>query len=138
MQKELDKLNEYNLSNKEEKINENSNKKENNIEINNELNIFTSKEIQEENKEITRNFQNEAYNYMNGNEKVENENVAIFLQKVAKISRIAYNEGNKILNLMKKRYIDKEGKKIAIDDEKNKKNFLFGLKIMKKKMEKRI
>ena len=51
------------------KINE---KKEFKIESNSELNIFTSKDIQEENKEITRNFQNEAYNYMNKDEQVEN------------------------------------------------------------------
>ena len=47
-------------------------KKEFKIESNSELNIFTSKDIQEENKKITGNFQNEAYNYMNKDEQVEN------------------------------------------------------------------
>ena len=80
-------------------------KKEFKIESNSELNIFTSKDIQEENKEITRNFQNEAYNYMNKDEQVENENVAKFLEHVAQISRISYNISLKILNLMKEKFM---------------------------------
>ena len=35
------------------------------MENNNELNIFTFKDIQEENKEIKKNLENKAYNYMN-------------------------------------------------------------------------
>ena len=132
IQNELDKLIEYNLTNKEVKINEINNEKANSIESNNELNIFTSKEIQEENKEITRNFQNEAYNYMNVNENVENENVANFLIKVAKISRIAYNEGNNIFNLMKKKYIEIKGNKLLIEDEKFKKEFSIWIKNLEK------
>ena len=132
MQKELDKLIDYNSAKKEEKINEKINKSGISIENNDELNMFTSKEIQEENKEITRNFQNEAYNYMNMNEKVENENVAIFLKKVAKISRIGYNEGNNIFNLMKKKYIKLKGNKISIDDEKSKKEFSVWIKNLEK------
>ena len=61
---EIDKLINLSLENKEpEKTSDNNddNKKEYKIESNSELNMFTPKDIQEENKEITRNFQNEAY-----------------------------------------------------------------------------
>ena len=72
---EMDKIIEYVLENKEI-INENNNKKEIKIESKSQINFFTSKDIQEKNKEITINFQNEAYNYMNVNEDIENKNVA--------------------------------------------------------------
>ena len=62
--KELDKLIDY-ILNKEEKKVKISNKKEYKMENNNELNIFTFKDIQEENKEIKKNLENKAYNYMN-------------------------------------------------------------------------
>ena len=71
-------------------INENIDKKEYKIKSKNsiKLNNFTSKDIQEENKEITRIFQNEAFNYIKDDEEVENENIAKFLKKVGEISRI--------------------------------------------------
>ena len=80
---------------------------------------FTSKDIQDENKEITRSFQKEAYNYMNSEEEIENENVAYFLKNVAEISRKSYyeannlfksllNEFNKITNNKKINHLDKE------------------------------
>ena len=61
------------------------------IRIENDLNGFTSKDIEEENKEITRYIQDEAYNYMTGEDKIENEHVAGFLKYVAKISRYSYS-----------------------------------------------
>ena len=109
---------------KQDNLNENNNniKKEYKIESSNELNIFTSKDIQEENKEITRNFQNETYNYMNVNEKIENENVALFLKEVAKLSRISYNNKNLLFKLMKDKYIQIKGN-ISFNDENSKKEF---------------
>ncbi len=84
----MEKLSNYILKTKEDNNtnkNEINTKNEYKIESNSELNIFTSKDIQEENKEITRNFQNETYNYMNINEQTENENAAKFLRNVAQI-----------------------------------------------------
>ena len=109
---------------KQDNLNENNNniKKEYKIESSNELNTFTSKDIQEENKEITRNFQNETYNYMNVNEKIENENVALFLKEVARISRISYNNKNLLFKLMKDKYIKQKGN-ISLNDESSKKEF---------------
>ena len=109
---------------KQDNINENNNniKKEYKIESSNELNIFTPKDIQEENKEITRNFQNETYNYMNVNEKIENENVALFLKEVARLSRISYNNKNLLFKLMKDKYIQIKGN-ISFNDENSKKEF---------------
>ena len=109
---------------KQDNLNENNNniKKEYKIESSNELNTFTSKDIQEENKEITRNFQNETYNYMNVNEKVENENVALFLKEVARLSRISYNNKNLLFKLMKDKYIQIKGN-ISFNDENSKKEF---------------
>ena len=122
---EIDNLNLIISENKKpEKVNKINNniKKEYKIESSNELNTFTSKDIQEENKEITRNFQNETYNYMNVNEKIENENVALFLKEVARLSRISYNNKNLLFKLMKDKYIQIKGN-ISFNDENSKKEF---------------
>ena len=128
---EMDKLSNYFLIIKENNnsdINEINKNKEYKIETNSELNIFTAKDIQEENKEITRNFQNETYNYMNINEKIENENVAKFLRYVAQISRIAYNTSYKLLKEMEEKFIKFKKKKISFNDEDIKKEFSFLMK----------
>ena len=105
--KEIDKLNECIIKNKYiEKINENNDKKIIRIENKSELNNFTSKEIQEENKVITEYFQKEAYNQMNTPEDVENEKVAFFLLNVAKIARISYNQAKYLFKEMKEKYIN--------------------------------
>ena len=115
---ELDKLNDYKEKNSETIIvNDNKIKTGIKIESKNELNCFTSKDIQEENKEITRNFQNETYNYMNINEKVENDIAAFFLKDVARISRIAYNEGKNLFKIMKEKYIQLKNEKNKIEKE---------------------
>ena len=130
---EMEKLTKYIIKLHEiSKISKNTEKKEYKIESNSELNIFTSKDIQEENKEITRNFQNEAYNYMNKNEKVENENVAKFLEYVAQISRISYNVSNKILKTMKEKFVELKKKKISFEDENIAKEFSFWIKSLEK------
>ena len=72
-----------------------SNKKIN-INQNKRLDNFTSKDIQEENKEITRIFQKETLNYIDDDEEIENENIAKFLIQVANVSRKAYNNSNEL------------------------------------------
>ena len=122
---EIDNLNLIISENKKpEKVNKINNniKKEYKIESSNELNTFTSKDIQEENKEITRNFQNETYNYMNMNENIENENVASFLKEVARLSRISYNQRKLLFKLMNEKYIKIKGN-ISLNDEISKKEF---------------
>ena len=115
---QIDKLNDYKVKNSETVItNDNKNKTEIKIESKNELNCFTSKDIQEENKDITRTFQNETYNYMNITEKVENDIAAFFLKDVARISRIAYNEGKNVLKIMKEKYIHLKNEKNQIEKE---------------------
>ena len=73
------------------------------IESNNELNNFTSKNIQDENNIITRNFQNKANNFMIIDEQVENEKIGIFFIKVAQISRMSYIASFKLLKKKKKK-----------------------------------
>ena len=140
---EIDKLIESSINEKEPENNsenksEINDKKEYKIESNSELNMFTPKDIQDENKEITRNFQNEAYNYMNANEKVENENVADFLKNVAMISRLSFKE-KKILNqIMKEKYLKTLENKKPEDDENCKKEFSQWIKNSEKKDGKKI
>ena len=115
--KAIDQFNVYlsnNLNRDIEKKGQNNNDKTViKIESRSDLNHFTSKEIQEENKEITRNFQNEAYNHMSVNEKKENENVAVFLFRVAQIARIAHSKQKILFQFMKEKYL--ESNKIDIN-----------------------
>ena len=60
---------------------------------------------------------------MNINEKIENESVAIFLKEVAKISRFAYIEGQKLFKIMKENFINYKGNKISNETEDYKKEF---------------
>ena len=132
--KEIDKLIESSLNDKEpEKKPENNIKKEYKIESNSELNMFTPKDIQEENKEITRNFQNEAYNYMNATEKVENENVASFLKNVAIISRLSFKERKSLYKIMEEKYLKITDNKTPKNDENYKKEFSQWVKNLEKK-----
>ena len=132
--KEIDKLIDSSLNDKEpEKKPENNIKKEYKIESNSELNMFTPKDIQDENKEITRNFQNEAYNYMNANEKVENENVASFLKNVAIISRLSFKERKSLYKIMEEKYLKITDNKTPKNDENYKKEFSQWIKNLEKK-----
>ena len=136
--KEIDKLIESSLNDKEpEKKPENNIKKEYKIESNSELNMFTPKDIQDENKEITRNFQNEAYNYMNANEKVENENVASFLKNVAIISRLSFKERKSLYKIMEEKYLKITDNKTPKNDENYKKEFSQWIKNLEKKQGKK-
>ena len=96
------------------------------IENKQKLDFFTSKDIQDENKEITIIFQKEAYNYMNSEEEIENENVAYFLKNVAEISRKSYSEANILLkNLLEKftKITNQKNINILLDKEQDKKEF---------------
>ena len=104
-------------------LNEYIDKREYKFKRKTKLNNFTSKDIQKENKEITRYFQNEAYNYIKDDEEVENENIAKFLKKVGIISRISYNQGKKLFKIMKERYIKFKRNKISIENENSRKKF---------------
>ena len=64
------------------------------------LDYFTSKDIQDENKEITRTFQKEALNYIDDDEEKENEKIAYYLKLISNDSRKAYNSSNKLFNKM--------------------------------------
>ena len=102
------------------------------IKIDTQSNLinFTSKDIQDENKEMTRNFEKEAFNYMNNpNENLENETVSKFLKEVARISRIAYKEEKKLLKKMKEKY---RNKKHFIENEKSRKEFSSWVKSFEK------
>jgi len=58
------------------------------------LDYFTTTDIQDDNKEITRLFQQESFNHIDDDEVIENETIAKFLLEVALISRSAYNFSN--------------------------------------------
>ena len=116
-----------------------------NIEQNNQINdsksldFFIPKDIQEENKEFTRIFQKESLNYIDDDEKLENENIANFLIKVANISRKAYNNSNDLFKNMFKEFskIKEEEKSISTlkYDEQLKKEFSSWVKQYEKKLE---
>ena len=132
---EFEKLNKSILQTQNDMIIETNNKEEYYINNKNELDNYTSRDIESENKEITRNFQNQAYNYMNSNEKIENENVALFLRKVAQLSRIAYNEGKKLFIIMKKNYAkikEINENNISLNDENIKKEYSSWVKNLEK------
>ena len=140
---EVDKLQTFILKNKKEakSTNENDEKKNENkineeeiiIESKSELNnIITAKYIQEENKDITRNFQNEAYNYMNVNEEEENEQVAYFLRDVAKISRLSYITRKTLFDIMKDNYQNSILNKKLENNNNFNKEFSYWIKSLEK------
>ena len=145
---EVDNLQSFILKNKKKaNTNENDDKKNENkinkeeiiIESKSELNnIITAKYIQDENKDITRNFQNEAYNYMNVNEEEENEKVAFFLRDVAKISRLSYNSRKILFHAMKDNYQKSLPNKKLEDSNNFNKEFSYYIKCLEKKNGKKV
>ena len=104
------------------KFKQSNNQNVNQSEQNNQdkkLDFFTSKDIQEENKEISRTFQKEALNYINDDDKIENETIAKFLINVAKVSRRAYNKSNDLFINMFKEFSNCSEKEKAISTLKN-------------------
>ena len=105
------------------------------------LNVFTSEDIQKKNKEITRIFQEEAYNHENDNESADNQSIAEFFLKVAKLSRKAFYSSKKLLATIKKEYIkykELDGKNIIVKNEESfKKEFFCWVKEKESKEEKK-
>ena len=105
------------------------------------LNVFTSEDIQKKNKEITRIFQEEAYNHENDNESADNQSIAEFFLKVAKLSRKAFYSSKKLLATIKKEYIkykELDGKNIIVKNEESfKKEFSCWVKEKESKEEKK-
>jgi len=92
------------------------------IESQKSLNVFTSEDIQKKNKEITRIFQEEAYNHENDDESIENKSIAEFFLKVAKLSRKAFYTSKKLLANIKTEYIkykESSGKNIIVKNEES-------------------
>ena len=136
---ELQNLKKYISIIMDDKINEINDKKEYKIDSKSVLNFFTSKNIQEENKEITSYFQNETYNHMNeNNEEEENQNVANFLKNVAKISRIAFYEGKKLYINLKREYVNYKKNIILFEDENSKQEFSYWVKNLEKEKGKKL
>ena len=123
-----------NLSNAAEitSSNELRNKIDYKIESNSELNNFTSKDIQDENKEITRHFQELASKNMAFEEDIENAKVAIFCENVAHISRMSYNASFKLLKAMENKYNTLKEDKLSLTDENFRKEFSFWIKTSEK------
>ena len=91
------------------------------------LDYYTSKDIQDENKEITRIFQKESLNHINDDEEIENESIGQFLKEVALISRKAYNTSNELFIDMFEGFSEFKEDEITIsnfeNDEQLKKEF---------------
>ena len=62
----------------------------------NDLEVITSKDIQDENKIITIKLHKKALKQVNDNDEISNKTVAIFLKDVAYISRQAFNQSKEI------------------------------------------
>jgi len=83
------------------------------------LDYFTSKDIQDENKYITRIFQKEALEYIDDEEEKENENIAYYLELIANDSRRAYNSSKKLFKKMFEEFSKTLNGKKAISTLKN-------------------
>ena len=116
---------------KQKSILDNSKIQENNLNQrenkNVKLDFFTAKDIQEENKEITRIFQKESLNHIDDDEEVENKTIGYFLKEVALISRMAYNTSDELFKKMFNEFLKYKNKtKNILDlklDEQLKKEF---------------
>ena len=86
------------------------------------LNNFTSEDIEKKNIEITKIFQNEAFNRVNDDEKEENKSIADFFLRVAKLARIAFYTQKELLAPIKKlffEYKESEGKNYIVKSEED-------------------
>ena len=95
---------------------------EDHIESKHILNIFTSEDIEKKNLEITKIFQKEAFNRVNDDEEEENQGIADFFFRVAKIARIAFLTGKELLFNIKKlffEYKESIGKTIIVKREED-------------------
>lgn len=86
------------------------------------LNNFTSEDIEKKNIEITKKFQNEAFNRVNDDDEKENQSIADFFLRVAKLARIAFNTQKELLAPIKKlffEYKESEGKNYIVKSEED-------------------
>ena len=89
-----------------------------------ELDIFTSKDIQDKNNVIIRDFMQFSINFIRDEDVKENQTLGTKLFLVANISRNAYNESNKVLSLIYKEFEKKKNKDIIITSpDQFRKNF---------------
>ena len=89
-----------------------------------ELDIFTSKDIQDKNNAIKNDFMQFSINFINDEDVKENQTLGTKLFQIAKISRYAYNDSNKVLSLIYKEFEKKENKDIIITSpDQFRKNF---------------
>ena len=91
---------------------------------NEKLDIFTSKDIQNKNNEIIRDFMQFSTNFIKDEDAKENQTLGTKLFLVANISRCAYNDSNQILYQIYKDFEGEKDKDIIIDSpEQFRKNF---------------
>jgi hypothetical protein len=89
-----------------------------------DLDIFTSKDIQDKNNAIKNDFMQFSINFINDEDDKENQTLGTKLFQIAKISRYAYNDSNKVLSLIYKEFEKKENKDIIITSpDQFRKNF---------------
>ena len=89
-----------------------------------DLDIFTSKDIQDKNNAIKNDFMQFSINFNNDEDDKENQTLGTKLFQIAKISRYAYNDSNKVLSLIYKEFEKKENKDIIITSpDQFRKNF---------------
>jgi len=82
--------------------------------INLKFNEFTSKEIQEKNLKITREFEKMAINFIKDEDSIENQSLAEFLIKIANISRKSYNNSHDFLKILYKEFEKTKNNDISI------------------------
>ena len=65
-----------------------------------QLDVFSSKDIQNKIYEITREFENFSTNFINDDDEIENKTLGEYLLDIANISRKSYNESNHFLKIL--------------------------------------
>ena len=89
-----------------------------------ELDIFTSKDIQDKYNVIISDFMQFSINFISDEDAKENQTLGTKLFQVAKISRYAYNDSNNVLSLIYKEFEKKKNKDIIITSpDQFRKNF---------------
>lgn len=96
--------------------------------------VFTSKDIQVKNLEITRQFMTFSTNFINDDDEIDNKTLGIKLIQVANISRKSYNDSNKLLAILYKEFEKEKEKDVIISSpEQFKKDFSNWVKNSKNK-----
>ena len=96
------------------------------------LDTFTSKDIQDKNNDIMRDFMQYSANFLKDDDIKENQTLGIRLFFISNISRNSYNDSNMILSNIYKEFEKENGKDIIIySNEQFRKNFSNWVKIPK-------